>query len=428
MKKVILLLLSVIGASLLAVNALAAIKYSVVWVKDMNLSITANAGAIAYQMPGPKEYNPYLGYGLEEFPEREVIDYSNYPQTVIKKAKEFKVAGYASSKRQLNYDTYAIVIKDLVYLLPAEYVADNSLIEAENRRLQSEYDKWSKPVVSLRNEYDSLRTSYIAECETQYLYYKQVADKLSQQVDSVETEARESYMALEQSVFPKWYNTLPTSAKNAYDNKIEITSAELQAPNSAAGCDAIFVYKNKSKKTIKYLSWTCSFYNAVHDKVACDIRGYTSFTGKDTGPVESGEEGGGIWECVIYDWAADYMKVESVSIIYMDGSTTSIGASDIKYLLNGPNYDQFIEDNGREAEVVERASQSLRKELRLAEADRDDWKERLDLFSRGSYYQLSAYDSDEGHKALYKRLDQILRDVSIYEHNLESFEKKNLLR
>ena len=102
MKKVILLLLSVIGASLLAVNALAAIKYSVVWVKDMNLSITANAGAIAYQMPGPKEYNPYLGYGLEEFPEREVIDYSNYPQTVIKKAKEFKVAGYASSKRQLN--------------------------------------------------------------------------------------------------------------------------------------------------------------------------------------------------------------------------------------------------------------------------------------------------------------------------------------
>ena len=129
-----------------------------------------------------------------------------------------------------------------------------------------------------------------------------------------------------------------------------------------------FVYKNKSKKTIKYLSWTCSFYNAVHDKVACDIRGYTSFTGKDTGPVEPGEEGGGIWECVIYDWAADYMKVESVSIIYMDGSTTSIGASDIKYLLNGPNYDQFIEDNGREAEVVERASQSLRKELRRTTA------------------------------------------------------------
>ena len=42
-------------------NIVAAMTYPIVWVKDMNLSITTNPGAIVYQMPGPKEYNPYLG-------------------------------------------------------------------------------------------------------------------------------------------------------------------------------------------------------------------------------------------------------------------------------------------------------------------------------------------------------------------------------
>lgn len=426
MKRSVLLLFTVIN--LLATNVLSAKKYPVVWVKDANLYVTANSGAIAYQIPGPKEYNPYLGYGLEDFPDRDVIDYSNYSQTVIKKSKDFRVAGYASSKKQLYYDTYAIVIKDIVYLLPAEYVLDNTLIEAENNKLQSEHDKWSNRVTLLQNEYDSLRATYIAECETKYLYYKQIVDSLTPQVDSVESVARENYKAKEDSVFPKWYNTLPSSAKNAYDNKIEIISAELQSPNSAAGCDAIFVYKNKSKKTIKYLSWTCSFYNAVHDKVACDIRGYTSFTGKDTGPVKFGEEGGGLWECVIYDWAADYMKIEGISITYLDGSTTSISASDIKHLLSGPNYNKFTEENGIESEVVGRASQSLREELRQAENFMDDWKERLDLFTKGIYTQLTAYDSNVEHKELYRRLDKIQKDMAVYKHKLEEFEKKNLLR
>lgn len=97
MKRILSLLLLLI--TLFAPNAFSAKKYPVVWIKDTNLSVTANSGAIAYQIPGPKEYNLYLGYGLEEFPDRDVIDYSNYSQTVIKKSKDFRVAGYASSKK-----------------------------------------------------------------------------------------------------------------------------------------------------------------------------------------------------------------------------------------------------------------------------------------------------------------------------------------
>ena len=428
MKRLLLLLLVILSASSIATVANAAVKYQVVWTKNANLSVTANSGAILYQLPGPKQYNPYLGYGLEELPDREVVDYSNYEQTVIKKAKPFQVAGYASSKKQLYYDTYAVVIKDIVYLLPSEYVADNSLIEAENRRLQAEYDKWSQKLISLQNEHDSLRTSFLTECETQYAYYQGIVNNLRPQVDSIENAVRENYRALEQGVYLKWYNSLSSSARNAYDNKIEIVTASLESPNSAGGCDAIFVYKNKSSKTIKYLSWTGSFYNAVNDKVACDIRGYTSFTGKDTGPVESGAEGGGLWECVIYDWAADHIKIESVSITYMDGSVTTIGSSDIKYLLNGPNYDQFFAENGAESEVVGNASQALRKELRRAESSAEDWKELLDLFTRKSYDYVRAYTSNEDHKLLCKRIVKLEIEISTYKKKVEEFEKKNLLR
>ena len=122
------------------------------------------------------------------------------------------------------------------------------------------------------------------------------------------------------------------------------------------------------------------------------------------------------------------MKIEGISITYLDGSTTSISDSDIKHLLSGPNYNKFTEENGIESEVVGRASQSLREELRQAENFMDDWKERLDLFTKGIYTQLTAYDSNVEHKELYRRLDKIQKDMAIYKHKLEEFEKKNLLR
>lgn len=111
---------------------------------------------------------------------------------------------------------------------------------------------------------------------------------------------------------------------------IKITSAYLDRPNSAGGCDAYLYYKNISDKTIKYLVWEGSFYNAVGDPVSCEIRDEYSYRGRDTGPVKPGRTGGGYWDCVIYNNSARKLNLISVEIEYMDGSTITLDSDEIR--------------------------------------------------------------------------------------------------
>lgn len=113
---------------------------------------------------------------------------------------------------------------------------------------------------------------------------------------------------------------------------LKIKSAYLSAPNSASGVDAIVYYVNKSKKTIKYLTWEGNAINAVGDMVPCDIRNYYSYRGKDTGPIKPGKTGGGTWSCAWYNWTAKKLKLVQIDIEYMDGSTETITESEIKYV------------------------------------------------------------------------------------------------
>lgn len=113
---------------------------------------------------------------------------------------------------------------------------------------------------------------------------------------------------------------------------IRVTSCYLSAPNSASGCDASFYYVNKSSKTIKYVVWEGSFKNAVGDYVTCEVRRDSSYRGKDTGPVKSGRSGGGSWECVIYNWSAKTLVINSIDIDYMDGSSITISGKDLKLI------------------------------------------------------------------------------------------------
>ena len=113
---------------------------------------------------------------------------------------------------------------------------------------------------------------------------------------------------------------------------IKITSAYLSSPNSASGVDAYFYYKNLSNKTIKYLIWEGYPINAVGDRVACDIRGYNDYRGKDTGPVKPGRKSGGCWECAWYNSTAKKLILTGIEIEYMDGSTFTIKDSEIEYV------------------------------------------------------------------------------------------------
>ena len=115
-------------------------------------------------------------------------------------------------------------------------------------------------------------------------------------------------------------------------NSVKITTLKLCSPNSASGCDAIIYYKNISNKTIKYFDWTGHCINAVGDIVPCEIRGYSSYTGRDTGPVRPGKSSGGIWSCIIYNWSARKLVLTGVTVQYTDGSELDISQNELKYI------------------------------------------------------------------------------------------------
>lgn len=103
--------------------------------------------------------------------------------------------------------------------------------------------------------------------------------------------------------------------------KVEVKSS---SPNSAGGVDVTFTYLNTSKKTIKYLHWTGHHFNAVNDPVMCTINRTSISRGKDTGPVEPWQEGGGIWSALIYNYSAREIKISRIRIEYIDGTARTI--------------------------------------------------------------------------------------------------------
>lgn len=71
-----------------------------------------------------------------------------------------------------------------------------------------------------------------------------------------------------------------------YKSIIRIAHTEVSRPNSADGVDFTIFWNNKSNKIIKYITFSVEPYNAVGDKVTCDIRNYSRFNGQVTGPIK----------------------------------------------------------------------------------------------------------------------------------------------
>ena len=104
------------------------------------------------------------------------------------------------------------------------------------------------------------------------------------------------------------------------ENYLSIYSIETSKPNTANGVDVDVRFSNDSDKTIKYIYFYLTPYNAVDDAVASEI-GDKSTTGVGlVGPMESGEQkyiisSKNVW----YSSTIQYALLESVKIIYMDG-------------------------------------------------------------------------------------------------------------
>ena len=127
----------------------------------------------------------------------------------------------------------------------------------------------------------------------------------------------------------------PTDSEhlNEISNSIELIEYDLQSPNSVGGCDMYIEYKNITKnKVMKYVIFECRYYNAVDDVVYCDIRGYSTFRGKVTGPIEYMKKDRCFWDCPIYNWSARKMEIIGIEIDYMDGTKLNIGSEEMKYV------------------------------------------------------------------------------------------------
>ncbi len=116
-------------------------------------------------------------------------------------------------------------------------------------------------------------------------------------------------------------------------SSIRITSYWLSSANSAGGRDIHFNYQNLSKKTIKYLTFSVTFYNAVDDLAYCEIRDSCTFNGRDTGPVlPNRHSSGGYWENAIYNYQAKKMVLNTIKIEYTDSTSLTIEKDELTVL------------------------------------------------------------------------------------------------
>ena len=93
--------------------------------------------------------------------------------------------------------------------------------------------------------------------------------------------------------------------------------------NSADGIFLHWAAKNVTNKTIKYLTITFEFYNAVGDLTKEEITNKTSKTMKLTGPIEP-QEACYVADIVGYSVDCQSIKITNIKVDYMDGTSSNI--------------------------------------------------------------------------------------------------------
>lgn len=360
---------------------------------------------------------------------RSVVNYIATKGKVVKKPANVLVRGYANRAKQLHYDTYVVEMKGKLYYLPMEYVENNDMLNGLNAELTHIHSGYVVNHRIAKAELDSLTAYYLNESKTQHQYCVDLKPKIEKQIDSVNIAAKNEYEELRQSQYDNWYNSLPSSTKKAAD-RIEITESCLCKPNTVGGCDYKFNYRNKSQKTIKYLTLYVDTYNAVNDLTHCEIKGTCSFVGKDTGPVAPDKFSYCLWECIIYNWSAKYVKFYKIVIEYTDGSSYTIAGADVQRLLNSPktnaNYQAFVNRYGYSSDYVAKAKKPYQARLKECEDQIKAWQQRINYLNSGKFkYPLKYSGSD--YNPVFERISGVFNKVTELSAQLEAFEKDNLL-
>ena len=181
----------------------------------------------------------------------------------------------------------------------------------------------------IKNSIDNNSTS---TNESEIVY--STSENVSSNVSKVEKEKQNSINA-EKAAEKKKQDSIKRAERiDLLKHTIKIKKAYLSSPNSAGGVDAHFIWKNVSKKTVKYLNWSGYPINAVGDPVSCEVRRVTESGGMVTGPIKPGATYGygTYWECLWYNYSAKKLVLIEINIEYMDGSYINISKDELKYV------------------------------------------------------------------------------------------------
>lgn len=403
--------------------------HNIKWISEDDVYVTTVAKTVAYRLPYYWSFREDFLKEKELY--RECIPYTEYKQKKINKPQSYKVRGFVNKTEQLHYDTYVIEIKDVLYFLPATSVQDNKAIDAINKGLTDQLNSLKLAIEQAEKNYEEAHLSVMWAYADSLSYYKNLKITLPGIIKSIKDQIKADFKAVEEDEHNIWYERLSASAKRTYDNVLALSGSTLHSPNSVGGCDYSIHYQNKSKKTIKYVNFSIDFYNAVDDRVYCEISGRSSCSCKDTGPIYSGEWGGGSWDCVIYNHSADYAKLTNFSILYMDGTQVLVSISDIKQLLTEPEFifgsqKAIAKFGGTEFSVTEKAVGPYERKLKNIDNEIEKWSKRV-ADVNAERFSVSYKDRDDKHRKTFHNLDDLRYRIKTSKSELTTFEIKNFL-
>ena len=391
-------------------------QYDEFYKVDNNTYVITTPDAELYEL-SPYKYD-LLKNRPSYFPNiRDLVDVSDCKIKRLKKSQQLRVLRYTNTSKRQDLNAYIVDYKEKIWVLYNCDVKDNTQLKARSAKMLSTKQDLENRRQALSRELDSLVAIYTKESTDSLEYYNKLKTQLPQIRDSVVNVVKAKYQYQRDSIFNNWLKNQTASVRRAA-SVIRIDETRLGYPNSVGGCDYHLYFTNLSSKTIKYLRWSGQVYNRVNDPAYCEIRRTASCSGYYTGPIAPNNEGWGCWDCIVYNYAADTVKLNSITIDYTDGSHFSLSASDIRTLVQTPIFNYLIEIEKQEQRDIQAVDVSVMN-IKNCEDIISMWEGRLNLLNNKVFY----YRRKDRYNGIFGHLKSIELEINKHLKQLEIFEK-----
>lgn len=277
-------------------------------------------------------------------------------RVIVALAAVLMATGCNSVSRE-EYDTcvsdYESRISDLENQIEAqksqisELNSQNSKLEESNKSLSSDIDEYvsqidelenglSRKMNELLNTYEDGRyeEAITLACIIHNNYNGTPEDEKAQQIMKNAQDEIDKAEAEEKAEAQRRAEEAAKSEAEKVHETIQLQEIAVDRINSANGVDVKIAWRNCSSKVIKYITFEVNPYNAVGDRVRCEITNSDSRRLQITGPIEKGYAPEYYyWEAVWYNNTIKTLKLSTIEIEYMDGSKTILSGNKLDYAM-----------------------------------------------------------------------------------------------